>query len=779
MKKITTITLLIIMVIYLNITLTACGNEIEDSVTYESAPPELIVADVFEPFPEYFEMLPGIDNLVLVGDVIYFTSTANFITAEFEHTGFVWRNTMIFTVNADGTNLTELINYASQIIVPQEADGAEFTILAMSVDSDGNIWVAETADFFAFDFPSDITACDADDWQFSYFRTLLGRYSAIRKLDSTGSEILTLDIGRFDAGQAFSSITDFSVDGEGNLFIATASAVHVMDSAGNELFHLDLSDHFSERIVNLYAGSVAFFRHSGQGINIQQIDTERMAWGDSTALPSNARNAESVFPGSGDFSILFIDGLNLYGADRQTGDAVRLVNLVDAFSPDTIENVLLLPDGRIMLTNEFWGVDARETDLHILTITPPAEATGVVTLRVATFFSEGQALQNAVREFNNNSTTHRIEIADYGRYDFGADGWAWGEGFNRLAMDIITGNAPDIIETVWIPFNQWAARGLFVDLNPLLDADSELNRSDLKDNVFRNTEIGGNLYMLFPGFGISTLYGHPSVVGEDMGWNWEEFNAVINAHPQADMPINFLFFIHTREEFLSDWLNRSMGNFVDWENGTAHFYRSDFAELLEFAQNFYESPDFGTVSTPDLIAAGRTIMSAGNMFAFDSLQWALWNFGGEVTFKGYPMDNRNGNFLSPVGSLSITTQSVDEDAAWEFVRIFLTEDFQRDNFEFNFPTNRAVFEYRLEQAMAENREERLDGIVIPPLTESQTQQLLDLIDSASLNRGADGSLRDIVMESVLDFINGRANVEDTVRIVQSRASIFMAEQAGW
>ena len=763
------------------ILLVACSNksDTEDDTAYEFAPPEFIIIDVqeFEPFPEYFETLPGIDNIVLVGNVIYFSSTGDFV-----YDGFVSRNTRIFTVNADGTNLAELPNYSSAIEVPPEAEGAEFTILAMNIDNDGNLWVAETADMFELRLPPNVTVEDADNWEFSYHRALLGRHSAIRKLDGTGAEIFALDISRFDAEQIFTTIEGFSTDAEGNLYITTASAVYVLDSGGNELFQLDLGNHLPERIISLYDGNVAFLRQQGQETILQKIDVSGRAWGENVTLPSNARNAGNVFSGSGDFSNLFIDNFNLYGINRQSGETTRLLSLIDTFSPDTVENVIILPDGRIMLTNKFWDEGDRVTDLHILTITPQAETTGTGIITVATFFAESPTLQNAAREFNRTSTTHRVEIIDYGRYNREASG-----GLDRLAMDIITGNAPDIIEVgsspflidaESVPFYQWAARGLFVDLHPFLEADPELNLSDLKENVIRSTEIGGNLYSIFPSFSLATLVGNPSVVGEGMGWNWDEFNAVINANPQADIPMS-LFFVSTREEFLRDWLGRSMVNFVDWENGTAHFYRSDFIELLEFSRRFNESPDLGTISTPNLIAAGRTIMSADVILDFHQFKWALRAHGGEVAFKGYPMDNRNGNFLSTSARLAITSQSANKDAAWEFIRIFLNEDFDRDIHDrMSFSTNRAIFDEQTRRALTEEPEERLDGIVLPRLTEAQVQQVLDLIDSASVNFGFDGTLLNIVMESALDFLSGRSSAEDTARVIQSRAGIFMAEQVG-
>jgi len=222
-----------------------------------------------------------------------------------------------------------------------------------------------------------------------------------------------------------------------------------------------------------------------------------------------------------------------------------------------------------------------------------------------------------------------------------------------------------------------------------------------------------------------------------------------------------------------------MVNFVDWENGTAHFYRNDFIELLEFSSRFNESPDIGTVSLPDLIAGGRTIMSADIISDFHQFKWTLRAHGGEIAFKGYPMDNRSGNFLSTSGRMAITSRSENKDAAWEFVRIFLTEDFKRENHHgLNFSTNRAFFDEQVQRALTEEPEERIDGIVLPKLTEAQVQQVLDLIDSAAVNFGYDSSLLNIVMESAFDFFSGRSSAEDTARIVQSRASIFMAEQVG-
>jgi ABC-type glycerol-3-phosphate transport system substrate-binding protein len=334
-----------------------------------------------------------------------------------------------------------------------------------------------------------------------------------------------------------------------------------------------------------------------------------------------------------------------------------------------------------------------------------------------------------------------------------------------------------------LPFNQYVARGLLLDLYPLIDADPELDRSDLLESVIRATEINGGLYRIFPHFTIGTMVGNPAVVASEPGWNMDEFLTVLNANPDADLPLGQGL---TRLNYLQVLFMITMSNYVDWDAGTTSFDSVDFMNLLMFANTLPENHDWDSDYIPEseLITAGRQIMAPVGFYDFHDFQMYRALFGGELVFKGFPNESRNGNSLMANSGFAITTSCKDVDGAWEFVRTFISEDYQMDNFRrFGFSVLKALFEKDLQEAMAEN--EYGPGtmgwngftIELKPLTQADADQLMAFVDSVSISADQDEAIWNIVSEGATDFFNGRSSIQDTVRVIQNRASIYVSEQS--
>jgi ABC-type glycerol-3-phosphate transport system substrate-binding protein len=344
----------------------------------------------------------------------------------------------------------------------------------------------------------------------------------------------------------------------------------------------------------------------------------------------------------------------------------------------------------------------------------------------------------------------------------------------------MAGNSPDIIEAWLIPFDTLIARGLLIDLYPLIDNDHELSRELFIQNVFKASETDGKLYRLVPSFSLGTIFGSPLVLGDYPGWNIAEFFAVLEDNPGADLPggsfVNDLW-------FLSLVLMDGVNSFVDRESGTTDFENDGFIELLEAVKRFPNNSDWSnTYSEWDLIAEGRQIMNVLNFGQFDFLlSYRAW-FGGDIILKGYPTENRNGNVFIPYTNIAISVNCTDVDAAWEFVRIFITEEFQREMYPWSIPVNKVVFEEELNKLMEPTGISFFpsDGmeIEILPFTQNEVDMLYSSIINTTRLRNVDETLWDIISESASDFFNGIITAEDAARIIQNRASIYIAEQHG-
>ena len=151
---------------------------------------------------------------------------------------------------------------------------------------------------------------------------------------------------------------------------------------------------------------------------------------------------------------------------------LSIINWAESIGvPVGLGNVTFLPDGRILFTttNYEYSVDGSyisRTELITLNRTPRDELPEKITLTLAATWWLSPEITSAIAEFNRTNAFYRIETIML------EPGWhTQADDFSRLALDITTGNGPDIIDASHLPFDQWAARGMFVDLYELIDAD--------------------------------------------------------------------------------------------------------------------------------------------------------------------------------------------------------------------------------------------------------------------------------------------------------------------
>jgi len=184
-------------------------------------------------------------------------------------------------------------------------------------------------------------------------------------------------------------------------------------------------------------------------------------------------------------------------------------------------------------------------------------------------------------------------------------------------------------------------------------------------------------------------------------------------------------------------------------------------------------------------------MSLMYFWDFQSVQRYRSMYGGDVVFKGFPSESKNGNAFIVNSGLAITTRCVSNDGAWEFMREIIKADWQRTNVQWDFPTNRTVFNEMAEEAMKEDDSQHMFGRSIAseswemedgmfrqdPVTQEDVDMLIALIESISNIAGYDEALMNIINEGATDFFNGRSSSQDAARIIQNRASILISEQS--
>ena len=177
--------------------------------------------------------------------------------------------------------------------------------------------------------------------------------------------------------------------------------------------------------------------------------------------------------------------------------------------------------------------------------------------------------------------------------------------------------------------------------------------------------------------------------------------------------------------------------------------------------------------------------------------------GGKVTYIGYPTANGTGNMISFAGDAgyAMSSKSPYKDAIWQFLRGFLTKDYQSENV-YSLPSRLDVFDDKAEAASTvqyqKNSEGQYllddDGEKIPvvrttiwnkdtqqteeiyALTEEQVQQIRELILTTTKIADYNQEILDIVKEQAAPFFAGQKTAEEVSKLVQSKANIYVNEQ---
>lgn len=747
--------------------------------------------DSFTYVPKYISLSDSIgviNNFTHIDENIYFSTYTHTISRN--ENALTWNYSAdIYVLNVEEFEPTKLENYSPYYAIPANVLGG-FSIDGISTDDIGNLWVLESWKYYGYDFPEDYDIYSHNDWQ---YETVYSSGSILRKLDITGTELLNVDLLNLTK-QADTIINLFCIDGYGNLYLGadikntnnntTEKMVFVFDNNGTFMFEIDIDYRF-ERLIKMLDGSIAFcieeIRGNVEPIYIlQKIDFVSQALGDAINIPSfysDRVSCEIYSGGISDILIINSESMYTYTSGEQI---VELFNWIDTdiVNENNITNITAISDNKIVCT--IIDRETSEREFLILTKTLRSEIPEKTVLTLATI-GRDSILNNLVAKYNRANPDYRIQIVDYADFNTNGDSDA---GLMRLNTDIVTGNIPDIMYVSSMPYNEYVAKELFIDLYELIENDTLYKRTDFVENVFRAAETNGYLYQVFPAFFVEGILGNSSVVGNASEWCFDDFNAVLDMYPEADIPFGSTV---TKSLFLEVLFINNMGEYIDWNTGTVKFDTLEFVNLLEIINKALpdEINESNATGVYDAFSTGRQLMIIGEIPLFGSSFYKNV-IGEDLVYKSFPSKDKSKFKVTPYFGLSITKSCEHKDAAWLFVRTVLNKSYQL-GIQRGYPTNQAAYNTRIEEALNPSYDNILEeGIfddTFMPCTQTDIEygnNVLNSLDGVSVfywNKDAYNSIIDIINEEASDFFSGIITASTAADRIQSRVSIMVSERS--
>ena len=796
--------LMALVLALLMLVMTACGKDSDpekpssqQEQSQEAAKPEFAYQASYFPIDTGDAQLQYINSVCLSGGKLYFMGSCQTgmeenkdeITGEpyLDENGAptmipVYQNCLFaMDLETQAVTMQEMNTFE-----PAEGTFGDSYFGTMSADGQGGFWITETTNSYHFEFPEDFDPSSGDRYQYYVddgSRLMCHHFDAQGQQDKT----LTLETPE---GAYLGEVTFLP---DGSMYSTDWMNVYRFDENGKVAGSLSV-----ETGINMlfpYSDTqmgVSTWTESGNVL--QPIDPAAMTLGEGIPMPANAYR---LFQGFGDYDYLYYNNDIVYGvkAGEETGEKILSWLEADVDSSN-LSNYCFLDDGTCYAMENQYNEETGTTTYRLVRMDRVDASTipEKQELRLACLGLDWD-VRTEILEFNRASTDVRIVVDDYSQYATDEDYYV---GLTKLNTEILSGKVPDLfLLNEQMPLETYAAKGIVQDLWPLIDSDPELSREDLMTHFFDVLSIDGKLYQVVDSFIINTVVGRSDVIGNAGSWTLDELMSVRQDYPDASI----FGETDTREGMMYNAVLNNVERFVDWGTKQCSFNTETFEGLLELAAEFpaefdYENFDWNAYGSEGLrMRMRRQLLCQAHISSFDMLQYYNAMCEGKASFIGYPTSDGTGSTFTVYGGLAISSGCQNTEAAWKFVRTFLTEEFQTQEYMYQFPTNRHSFEACKQQFMTprwfdidpETGEEveqpsnwyyfeEGDEVEIYTLTEAEYELFMDLYERTNALSGANEDIAAIITEECEPFFAGEKSAKDTASLIQDRVSLYVFEQ---
>ncbi len=513
------------------------------------------------------------------------------------------------------------------------------------------------------------------------------------------------------------------------------------------------------------------------------VDTQQVKIGPAIEAPEEFWGG--VRPGAG-HDMYYTTDKGVYTYDFDTKENKKILDYVDSDIDYNFVNYCVpIDETRIVAVvndSETW-----EASISFMEKVPPEEVVDKIIITMGMVYTDYE-IRSKVIAFNKASDKYRIRMIEYYEYNNEAD---WNAGQKMFNNDIITSNAPDIIViNSGMPVDSFMDKGVFLNLNPYIESDPDVNKEDMAPNVLALGSKGDDTYILTGAYTISTMAMKKSLVPNGETITLAELR-------QLEQKYGSLAFRDaTRNDVLYYAMEMNYSEFLDLKTGKCDFNTPAFYELLEYAKQYPEEIDWENMDdnhwmeSETAIRDNKAFLAYYTVGYFNNMAWTEQGiFGEEVALVGFPGSAGNTGVIYPYFQMAISKDCEHPEEAWQFMRQFYTYEGQKE-IDYGAPLNLQVMDERLEQAQQRPYWIDDDGnkveydetywigdkeIIIQPLSAERAQELKDYALSVDKLYYYDSSISDIIAEEAAPYFAGQKTAEQAADIIQSRVQIYVNE----
>ncbi len=603
------------------------------------------------------------------------------------------------------------------------------------------------------------------------------------EFDAEGNQISDKDVSFLNENIGDSYLSTLKISPEGNLVAVYDKEVKIFDESGKELSSAK-TDNWIMGCCLTKSGEILIFANDKDGRMVAKVMDEKSGdfKKDYKMGASYLQSPEWIYPGQGDYDFFYRNEQAFFGYNLEAGKETRICDFIASDIDATyINTCILLDENTILAIGYNWENQTPIYDKYVKVDPSEVQDKKEITL-LSTWVSSD--LKQEVINFNKTHDDVRITLIDY------SDDENPGE---KISADIAAGKIPDIYDVSNgignISTDQAVAKGMLEDLTPYIQNDPEISEDDFIPAVYDAMKIDGKNYYVASSFGIQAMLGKKSDIGDIDGWTFEEMKAYVDSKPEDTR----MFESTSKDDNLQTFLYCCGADFVDWEKGECYFNTPEFKSLLEVSNRGDDQEiDWENLKTSQDLRSGKQLFLIGGVNP-DELQVYKELFDNDLAVVGYPNKDKQGIYAQIDNGLAMSSKCADKDLAWEFIRTFMTKDYQGHHYTnaFGCPTRKDVLEaFYKSKTTTEEYDDEFGNHIYPtegswgwddlivevkPVSNEEIEFFNTTINRISGIWEYDDSLNTIIEEEAKAYFAGEKSVDEVCEIIQNRATTYVQE----
>jgi ABC-type glycerol-3-phosphate transport system substrate-binding protein len=639
-----------------------------------------------------------------------------------------------------------------------------------------------------------------EEEEYDYFLDAEETFSLIRA-DENGKVLWSSDIdfGEEDSEYAFPAVYGLAWSDRAGLYVSTSVGILRYDPQNGDLLGtLEGTEGMSECQMHVMAdGNLLLIYNNGEGYEYTLVDAENGGTSEIEVSPDVRIDYNfSLYPGRNS-DLLLADSNGIYTYNFGDNAMVEIVNFIGTeMDVSFVGSMVEMEDGKIALM--VMEATSGLQKLHILTPVDSSTVKERKELKLSCYYMDANA-RRVIINFNKTNEEYKIIVNDYSKFDdvSSVDYASASQGAAQFNTDIISGNVPDIVILSGDMFPEnYISKGIFEDMAPYLEKDPELSGKEYLTNIFDAVNPWGGLYVLSPSFTLAAMLGKEEYIGDGI-----DLDQLIRLADQKGIEYKDIFTFELRNAILYNAMMLNGSEFIDLSSGKCRFDSEEFINLLEFTNklpaDYSEETEDDYGAYESYYRDDRALLAMSYLYSFDSYKEAVQaTFGTDVSITGFPSAAKSTASVYPELRICMSSTSSEKEGAWQFIRSFLTDEYQESiynnemstAFPVSVPALEAMAKASTEQQyytdefgleQPENPLVTVGGVDIElvPLEKKEAQKLVDVLKSVDHTAYTNYEVMDIVIEEAESYWNGEKSSREVADIIQSRISIFINENS--